>query len=112
MTGTRRFAAVIELQGDSVDAYRELHAEVWPEVIACLRAQNITNYSIYLKEPEHLLFSYFEYVGTDFIADTAAAARVPVMQKWAALCSPMQIPFESRNPGDWWALMEEVFHMD
>jgi L-rhamnose mutarotase len=92
--------------------YKRLHADVWPEVLAQIRRSNIRNYSIYLREPENLMFAYFEYVGTDYEADMAAMAADPKTQEWWALCMPMQKPLETRTAGEWWASTEEVFHMD
>ncbi len=73
---------------------------------------NIRNYSIYLKEPENLMFAYFEYHGTDFAADMAKMAADPKTQEWWAVCGPCQRPLESRKDGEWWAEMEEVFHTE
>ncbi|SOH94936.1 2-dehydro-3-deoxygluconokinase [Monaibacterium marinum] len=108
----RRMGSVIRLKPEHLDEYKRLHADVWSGVLARLRASNITNYSIYLKQPEHLMFGYFEYRGTDFAADDAAIAADPTTQEWWALCGPMQDPFETRKSGEWWAEMEEVFHLD
>lgn len=90
----RRMGSVIRLKPEHLDEYKCLHADVWAGVLARLRASNITNYSIYLKQPEHLMFGYFEYRGTDFAADDAAIAADPTTQEWWALCGPMQDPFE------------------
>ena len=43
-----------------------------PEMDAALSAANIRNYSIYLREPEMLLFGYWEYTGSDYAADMRA----------------------------------------
>jgi L-rhamnose mutarotase len=81
-------------------------------VLDRLRQSNITSYSIFLRQPEMLMFSYWEYTGTDFDADNAAIAQDPVTQDWWRLCGPMQCPLESRAKGEWWSPMEEVFHLD
>lgn len=107
-----RHGQVIGLAAEKIEEYRRLHAAVWPGVLARIAASNIRNYSIYLKDPENLLFAYFEYHGTDFDADMAAIAADPVTQEWWALCGPCQRPFETRRPGEWWAEMDEVFHVD
>lgn len=104
--------SVIRLKLEHLAEYKRLHAEVWPGVLNRLRSSNITNYSIYLKQPEGLMFGYFEYTGQDFSADDAAIAADPVTQEWWRICGPMQTPFETRSEGEWWAEMEEVFHMD
>lgn len=107
-----RMGHVIGISPAQIEEYRRLHANVWPEVLARLRASNITNYSIFLREPENLMFSYWEYTGRDFEADSAAIAADPVTRDWWAVCGPMQRPLDSRAEGEWWAPMEQVFHLD
>lgn len=108
----QRMGTLIGLRPEHMVEYKRLHADVWPEVLDRLRRSNITNYSIYLREPENLMFAYWEYIGSDFEADTAAIAEDPVTQKWWAICGPMQAPLETRKDGEWWASMDEVFHLD
>lgn len=108
----QRMGMVIGIDPSKIAEYKRLHANVWPEVLERLRASNITNYSIFLKEPENLMFSYWEYRGTDFEADNQAIAAHQVTQDWWKICGPMQRPLESRKDGEWWAEMEEVFHLD
>lgn len=108
----QRMGMVIGIDADKVDAYKAEHAKVWPQVLAQLKRSNIENYSIFLREPEGLLFSYWEYAGDDFDADMKAMADDENTQKWWALCGPMQRPLDSRESGEWWAQMTEVFHLD
>lgn len=108
----QRMGMVIGVEPGKVDEYRKLHASVWPEVLERLKKSNITNYSIFLKEPENLMFGYWEYTGSNFEADRAALATDPATQEWWKLCGPMQKPLESRKHGEWWASMEEIFHLD
>jgi len=105
-----RMGMVIRLKPEHVAEYKRLHAEVWPEILAMISRCNITNYSIFLKEPENLLFGYWEYTGEDFEADAAKMAADPRTQVWWSLCMPMQEPLETRRAGEWWAMMDEVFH--
>jgi L-rhamnose mutarotase len=101
---------VNQVKAGCEEEYRKRHAAVWPEVLQMIRACNITNYSIYWKDD--LLFSYFEYHGSDFRADMAKMADHPKTQEWWALMEPMQSPLPTREPGEWWAAMQEVFHLD
>ena len=39
-------------------------------------------------------------------------AADPKTKEWWAIVKPMQDPLETRTPGEWWADMEEVFHLD
>ncbi len=107
----KRMGMVIGLRPETITEYKRLHANVWPEILDRLRASNITNYSIFLREPENLLFSYWEYTGSDFASDDAAIAADPRTRDWWKLCGPMQVPLDTRSEGEWWASMEEVFHL-
>ena len=106
----RRYGMVIKLKPDRIEEYKRLHAAVWPEVLKAIAETYIKNYSIYLKED--LLFSNFEYMGTSYDTDMEKMAADPVIQKWWNVCKPCMLPLESREEGEWWANMEEVFYMD
>ena len=106
----KRFGQVIKVDPDKIAAYKDYHANIWPEINAKISACNIRNYSIFLKDD--YLFAYFEYVGDDFDADMAGMASDPATQKWWAIMKPMQQPIENREEGEWWATMEEVYHLD
>jgi L-rhamnose mutarotase len=103
---------ILGIKPEAIAEYKRLHAAVWPGVLERIALCHIRNYSIYLREPENLLFAYFEYHGTDFAADSAIMAADPVTQDWWKICMPLQAPLESRKEGEWWAEMEEVFHTD
>ncbi|MBV7396746.1 L-rhamnose mutarotase [Mameliella sediminis] len=107
-----RMAMVIGIKPEKIPEYKRLHAETWPEILQQISDCNIRNYSIFLREPENLLFGYWEYHGTDFAADAAKMAADPKTQEWWAICMPMQAPLNTRAEGEWWAMMEEVFHHD
>ena len=106
----QRYGMVLRLRPEATEEYKRYHAEVWPEVLAMITTCNIRNYSIYFKDG--FLFSYFEYDGADFAADMALMAADPKTQEWWAVMQPMQDPLPTRQPGEWWANMEEVFHHD
>lgn len=106
----KRYGQIIRLKPDRVEEYKELHAAVWPDVLNKITACKIHNYSIYLKDTT--LFSYFEYIGEDFDADMARMAADPGIQKWWDVCKPCMLPIETREEGEWWANMEEVFHQE
>ena len=111
----KRYGMVIGLQPEQIEEYKRLHAAVWPDVLKMIAQCHIRNYSIYLRQlddGQYYLFSYFEYVGSDFAADMARMAADPVTQRWWSLCKPCQKPLANRAPEEWWAAMEEVFHCD
>jgi L-rhamnose mutarotase len=106
----KRYGSVIGIRPEAIGEYKRLHAAVWPDVLRQIKASNISNYTIFLREPENLLFSYFEYRGTDFEADMAAMAADPSTQEWWAVCMPLQQRLGANRDGEWWGSMEEVFH--
>ena len=106
----QRHGQLIGLDPERYDEYVKAHADVWPGVLAMIKACNIQNYSIFFKDG--LLFAYLEYVGDDFDADMAKMAADPKTQEWWDIMMPMQQPLETRAEGEWWADMEEVFHSD
>jgi len=106
----RRFGSVVGIRPDSIETYRRLHAEPWPEVTAANARAGLTNYSIFLLREQNLLFSYYEYTGIDRAADAARTAANPVMQEWWKLCRPCQVPLVA-GPGDRrWSDMEPIFY--
>ena len=105
----QRMGRVIGIKPDGIARYRELHASPWPDVIQDLKDRNIHNFSIFLREPENLLFSYWEYTGTDFASDIAQTTDNARIKEWLALTGALQDPLTSSGKDEWWAPMEEVF---
>jgi L-rhamnose mutarotase len=111
----KRYGSVIAVRPEKLDEYVRLHAAVWPDVLKMIEECNIRNYSIFLRrlpDNRHYLFSYFEYLGNDFDAEMSKMAADPVTQKWWELCKPCQEPLVDRAANEWWAGMEEVFHLE
>ena len=106
----KRYGMLIKVKPEKVEEYKKLHAAVWPEVLRMIKQCNISNYSIYLRDD--LLFGYFEYHGTDYEADMKKMAMDPFTQKWWDVCMPCQQPIDTNKEGEWWSIMEEVFHLD
>lgn len=106
----KRHGQVIKLKPGVLDSYKEYHAQAWPGILAKITECNIKNYSIYHKDG--FLFAFFEYHGDDFEGDMKKMADDPLTQKWWDIMMPMQQPLDSRSEGEWWAEMEEVFHLD
>ncbi len=108
----QRMGMMIGVKPDKIDEYNRLHANCWPEILQGLTDANIRNYSIFQRQPENVMFAYWEYHGIDFGADMKKIADQDVTKRWWELCTPCQVPLESRSKGEWWAMMEEVFHHD
>jgi L-rhamnose mutarotase len=106
----KRFGQIIGVKPEHLERYKKYHAAVWPEVIDMVKKCNIHNYSIYYIDD--MLFAYFEYDGNDFEADMVKMAADHMTQEWWSIMEPMQDPVITRKKGEWWANMEEVFHLD
>ncbi len=108
----KRMGMVIRIKPEKIVEYKRLHADTWPEVLGTISKANIRNYTIFLREPENLLFGYWEYHGDDFEADAAKIAADSKTQEWWSYTDPCQIPMASQEEGEQWSMMEEVFHTD
>lgn len=109
-----RHGSIIGISEESILAYTQLHAAVWPGVLASLDKINIRNYSIYLGQIEPgqwLLFSYFEYIGDDFAGDMERMAD-EVTKVWWSYTDPLQVRLSGTPDDQQWKTIEEVFHTD
>ena len=106
----QRFGQTIRLKPDKAQEYIKHHASVWPAVLRKIKECNISNYSIFIKD--NVLFAYFEYTGYDFDSDMAKMAADEVTQKWWDVVKPLMDPLKNIKPGEFWADMEEIFHLE
>jgi len=106
----RRVASVIRLRPEKEAEYRALHAAAWPGVLATLKAANVSNYSIFLRDG--FLFSYLEYEGQDYESDMRQIAGDETTRSWWQLTDPCQQPLDTAGEGERWVDAEEVFHLD
>lgn len=113
-SGTRRYAQLVELKAEKEQLYRELHAEVWPDVVAALQRANVRNYSIFLVEisGKKCLLSYFEYTGDDTERDFASIAEDPTTRdKWWPVTDECQLRLPGTPTGQQWLPAEMVMHL-
>jgi L-rhamnose mutarotase len=108
----RRFGQMIRLKPEGASEYIRLHKAEnnWPGVNEMIKKCNISNYSIYVKGD--YLFAYFEYTGNNFDGDMKMMADDPTTQKWWDTVKPLMQPVENRKPGEFWADMDEIYHLD
>lgn len=112
--GVRRVAQLVELKPDEQQRYREMHAEVWPEVVAALKRAHVRNYSIFLAEIDgkKCLLSYFEYTGSNFETDMATIAADPTTRdKWWPITDACQLRLPGTPAGQQWLPAEMVMHL-
>ncbi len=106
----KRYGMMIRLKAEKKEEYIKLHAAVWPEVLAILSEHHIKNYSIFLKDD--LLFGYFEYHGNNYEKDMQQISEHETTKRWWQHTIPCQEPLSTRKPNEWWASMQEVFHLE
>ncbi|MBP8301418.1 MAG: L-rhamnose mutarotase [Planctomycetes bacterium] len=108
----KRHGIRLGVRAECLAEYTRYHVRIWPEIEAAIHAAGIRNYSIFHFQGE--LFGYYEYVGPpeQYAERMRTLAAAPRMREWWDIMEAMQIPHPARQPGEWWAAMEEVFHQD
>lgn len=113
----KRIAQIVRLKRDSLQAYKDCHAAVWPAVLRQIKDCNISDYSIFLDEQSMTLFASLKYTGTNFEADMEKMKANPEVQRWWNMTDAMQESFVegsmgSMDPKGWWRELEEVFRCE
>jgi L-rhamnose mutarotase len=109
-----RSVFMVNLKDDAaaIDAYRRFHREVWPEVLHSLRLVGVQRMDIHLLGRRAVMIVEMAD-GLDYrAAFKAHAASSQRVAEWEGLMKSLQEPPAEARAGDWWALMEPVFHMD
>jgi L-rhamnose mutarotase len=104
----QRLAFIIRLRpgADPVE-YKRRHDEIWPEMLAALRAAGMHNYSIF--RDGSTLFAYLEVENLEQMR--AALADDPVNARWQAYMRDM-IEHDTDPETGSLRLLPEMFHMD
>jgi L-rhamnose mutarotase len=102
-----RVAFTMQLLPGAEAEYRRRHADVWPEMLAELRAAGCSNYSIYLLDQR--LIGVFDVV--DFGRFRAHMAASPVNDRWQADMAGLIDPCTDPATG-FHRRLDEVFRLD
>ena len=106
----KRFCQTLTLVDDEalIEKYCEVHAHVWPEIIAGQREVGILQMQIYRSNRQ--LFMIMDTVDDfDFIRDMARLATLPRQAEWEAYVSQFQGCSATASSADKWQLMEKIF---
>jgi len=109
-----RYALTVNLKNDSsvVETYRRYHERVWPEVLKSLREAGVERMDIHLLGRQLVMFVELND-GLDWRRVFAAhMASRPRVAEWERLMTSLQEPSPDARPGEWWTVMEPVFHLD
>ena len=103
-----RVCFLLRVRPDRLDAYKERHRAVWPEMLDALRATGWRNCSLFLA-PDGLLVGYLET--EDFAAAVAGMETTAVNARWQAeMAEFFELPSGER-PDTGLVRLEEVFHL-
>jgi L-rhamnose mutarotase len=109
-----RHVLTVNLKDDpaAIAAYRRYHADVWPEVVESLQRVGVRELDIHLLGRRLVMIVELDD-GLDFerVFATHRASNARVAE-WEALMRSLQEPVEAAEPGEWWAIMEPLFHLN
>ncbi|EME44068.1 hypothetical protein DOTSEDRAFT_129465 [Dothistroma septosporum NZE10] len=117
MPESKRVAQIVRIKRESISAYKECHAAVWPAVLKQIKDCNISDYSIFLDEDALILYATMKYGGSDFERDMEKMRANPEVRKWWAMTDEMQESLVAGSSGStdargWWKGLEEVFRVE
>lgn len=108
----QRHCLALDLKPDPslIAEYEAQHRDVWPEILASIRAAGIERLEIY--RIENRLFMILE-AGDDFSFEQKAMlnAANPRVQIWEELMWKYQQALPTARPGEKWLLMKKIFSL-
>jgi L-rhamnose mutarotase len=111
---SHRHVFTVNLKDDPavVETYKRYHSEVWPEVQASLLAVGVRQMDIYLMG-RRLVMVVEMRDGLDYrTAFRSHASSSQRVAEWERLMKSLQEPVADARAGEWWAVMEPVFHLE
>ena len=107
------YCQTLELANDEelIRKYVEVHAQVWPEVMAGQREVGILDMQIY--RYQNRVFMICDTVDDfDWERDMARLATLPRQAEWEAYVAEYQGCDPSLPSASKWHLMEQIFHLE
>jgi len=107
----KRYGLTLNLKPETLEVYKEHHRRVWPEVEAGLKRIGIREMTIFLTGRRLFMYAVTEE-GFNWDTDFVSYLEDPVCAAWQKLMDGFQAPVPEAGPGEWWARMEEVYHLE
>jgi L-rhamnose mutarotase len=104
-----RYCFLLQVRPDRLAEYRDRHRQVWPDMLAALRASGWHNYSLFLRD-DGLLVGYVE--SDDLAAAQAAMEATEVNARWQAQMAGFFTGLDGRRPDEGFQLLDEVFNLE
>ncbi len=112
MKKLKRHILVLDLKDDlkSIEKYKELHQNVWPEIEESILESGIESMEIY--QVLNRLFMILE-VNESFSFEKKIKSDIEnsKVQKWENLMSNFQKPLPGSEKGEKWKLMEKIYEI-
>ena len=108
-----RYVLTLDLRDDpaAIAAYREYHAQVWPEVVRSLTDAGVRRMDIYLLDRRLVMvLDLQDGLDLDRVFERHASSGGRVAE-WEQLMKSLQQRASGARQGEWWARMEPVFHL-
>jgi L-rhamnose mutarotase len=103
----QRVAFQLRIREGCEQAYDDAHRRVWPELIAELRAAGVSEYSIFRRNQELVLYMKV----SSFDSFLTYVDNSDVDKRWQQNMANLFVQVPSLRLGERFAMMEEVFHM-
>ena len=106
--GINKFGQIGKLKEEKIEEYERLHADVWPDVLKKISECNIRNYSIF--RFQSYVFSYFEYIGSDYEEDMRKMEADPVTREWWMHTHPCFQKYSMDEQSEFCHDMKQIFN--
>lgn len=103
----KRIAFTMQLKPGNEEEYKKRHDEIWPELHALIKADGVSDYSIFLDPKSLTLFAVQKKEDT---GRKEALAGEEIMRKWWDYMADLMIVHEDNSPVC--TPLVEVFHLD
>jgi L-rhamnose mutarotase len=103
-----RVAFRLRIRAGKEEAYDLAHRNVWPALLAKLKEVGISDYSIFRREQDLFLVMQVQ----DFDAAWRELDKDPTNLKWQREMALLFEPVPGLKPGEKFAMMREVFHLE
>ena len=97
----------MKLKPGYTEEYKKRHDEIWPELKTLLKANGVSDYTIFLDEETNILFAVQQQDGNQSSQDLGSTE---IVQKWWAHMADIMETNPDNSPVS--APLLEVFHMN
>src|SRR5579871_2707120 len=103
-----RYAFKLKIKADAIEEYDREHKRVWPELLAKLKEVGISDYSIFRRGQDLVLCLQV----ADFDKAWDELDRDPVNIRGQEFMGRLFEPVPDKQPGERFAMLQEVFRLD